>query len=58
MENVYECIVYQANVVTNNDCKEYFRTAKEEFKLRYNSHTMSFRHKKREKDKEQRYQNT
>ena len=41
-----ECIVYQANVVTNNECKKYFGTAEGEFKLRYNNHTMSFRHKK------------
>ena len=32
---LYECIVYQANVVTNNECKEYFGTAEREFKLRY-----------------------
>ena len=23
---LHECIVYQANVITNNECKEYFRT--------------------------------
>ena len=34
----------------------YFRTAKGEFKLRYNNYTMSFRHKKRKKI--QSYQNT
>ena len=49
---LHKCIVYQANVVTNNECKEYFGTAEGEFKLRYNNHTMSFRHKKREKDTE------
>ena len=47
---MHECIVYQANVVTNNECKEYFRTAEGEFKLRYNNHTMSFGHKKRVND--------
>ena len=49
---LHECIVFQANVVTNNECKEYFGTAEGEFKLRYNNHTMSFRHKKRVKDTE------
>ena len=49
---LHECIVYQANVITNNQCKEYFGTAEGEFKLRYNNRTMSFRHKKREKDTE------
>ena len=44
---LHECIVYRANVTTNNECKEYFGTAEGEFKLRYNNHTMSFRHKKR-----------
>ena len=47
MENVYANVVYQANAVTNNECKEHFVTAEGEFKLRYNNHTMSFRHKKR-----------
>ena len=41
-----ECIVYQANVVTNNECKEYFETAEGEFKIRHNNYIMSFRHKK------------
>ena len=49
---LHECIVYQAKVVTNNECKEYFETAEGEFKLRYNYHTMSFRHKKRVNDTE------
>ena len=49
---LHECIVYQANIVTNNECKESFGTAEGEFKLRYNNHTMSFRHKKHEKDTE------
>ena len=43
---LHECIVYQANLVTNNECKEYFEIAEGEFKLRYNNHIMSFRHKK------------
>ena len=43
---LHKCIVHQANVITNNECKEYFGTAEGEFKLRYNNHTMSFRHKK------------
>ena len=38
---LHKCIVYQAN-----ECKEYFGTAEGEFKLHYNNHTMSFRHKK------------
>ena len=42
----HECIVYQANVVTNSVRKEYFGTAEGEFKLRCNNHTMSFRYKK------------
>ena len=49
---LHECIVYQANVVTNNECKEYFGTAEGEFKLRYNNSTMSFRHKKSVNDTE------
>ena len=43
---LHKCIVYQPNVITNNECKEYFGTAEGEFKLRYNNHTMSFRYKK------------
>ena len=45
-----KCIVYQANVIANNKCKEYFGTAEGEFKLRYSNYTMSFRHKKGVKD--------
>ena len=41
-----ECIVYQANVVTNNECKEYFETAEGELKFCHNNYIMSFRHKK------------
>ena len=41
-----KCIVYEANVVTNNECKEYSGTAERGFKLRYNNHMISFRHKK------------
>ena len=44
---VQKCVVYQANVATNNECKKGFGTAEGEFKLRYNNQTMSFRHKKR-----------
>ena len=46
---LHECIAYQANAITNNECKEYFGTAEREFKLRHNNHTMSFRRKKRVK---------
>ena len=49
---LHECNMYQAKVVANSECKEYFGTAEGEFKLRYNNHTMSLRHKKREKDTE------
>ena len=49
---LHECIVYQANVVTNNECKEYFGTAEGEFELRYNNHTMSFRHNRRVNNRE------
>ena len=49
-KSFHECIVYQANIVANNECKEYFGTAEGEFKLCYNNHTMSFRHKKRAND--------
>ena len=49
---LHECIAYQANVITNNQCKEYFGTAEGEFKLRYNNHTMSFRQIKRVNDTE------
>ena len=38
---LHECIVYQANVVTNNECKEYFGTAEGELKLRYNDTELS-----------------
>ena len=44
---LHECFLYQAIVVTNNECKEYFGTSEAEFKLHYNNHTTSFRHKKR-----------
>ena len=47
---LHECIVYQANVITNNERKEYFGAVDGEFKLRYNNHTMAFRHKKRVND--------
>ena len=49
---LHECIVYQAIVVTNIECREYFGTADGEFKLHYNNHIMSFRHKKHEKHAE------
>ena len=42
----HECIVYQANVVVKNECKEYFGTAEGKFKFRCNNHPMSFRQKK------------
>ena len=35
-----------------HECKEYLGTAEREFILRYNNHTMSFRHKKRVNDTE------
>ena len=44
---LHECVLYQANVVPKNECKEYFGTAEEKFKFCHNNHTMSFRHKKR-----------
>ena len=44
--------LYQANVITNNECKEYFGTVEGEFKLCYNNHTMSFRHKEHVNDTE------
>ena len=44
--------MYQANIVTNNECKEYFGTAEGEFKLHYNNTNMSFRHKKHENNTE------
>ena len=44
---VQKCVVYQANVATNNEFKKGFGTPEGEFKLRYNNQTMSFRHKKR-----------
>ena len=49
---LHECIVYQANVITNSKCREYFGAVDGEFKLYYNNHTMSFRHKKRVNDTE------
>ena len=48
----HECNMYQANVVTNNEYKEYFGTAAGEFKLHYNKHTMLFRHIKHVNDTE------
>ena len=47
-----ECIVYQANVITNNKYKEHFGTAEGEFKVRYNNCAMSFRHNRRVNDTE------
>ena len=49
---LHKCIVYQPNVITNNECKEYFGTAEGEFKLHYNNTNMSFRHKKHENNTE------
>ena len=49
---LHECLVYQANVVTNNEFREYFGTAEGELKLRYNNCTISFRHKKKVSDTE------
>ena len=49
---LHKCIAYQANVITNNECKEYFETVEGEFKLHYNNHTMLFRHKKHVKETE------
>ena len=43
---LHKCIVYQANVVGNNECKEYFGTAEGKFKFGYNSHTITLKHKK------------
>ena len=37
---LHECIGYLANVVTNNECKEYFGTGEGEFKLRYKNHVI------------------
>ena len=34
---LHKCNVYQANIITNNECKEYFGTAEGEFKLCYNN---------------------
>ena len=44
--------MYQANVITNNECKKYFGTVEGEFKLHCNNHTMLFRHKKHVNDTE------
>ena len=44
---VQKCVVYQANVATNIECKKGFGRAEGEFKVRFNYQTMSFRHKKR-----------
>ena len=49
---LHKCIVYQTNVITNSECKEYFGAAEGEFKLHYNNHTMSFRYKKHVNDTE------
>ena len=47
-----KCIVYQANVIANNERKAYFRTPEWEFELHFINHTMSFRHKNRVNDTE------
>ena len=49
---LHKFIVYQANVVTSNEFKEYFETTEGEFELRYNNHNVAFRHKKRVNDTE------
>ena len=47
---LHESLVYRANIVTNNEFKEYFGTAEGELKLSYNNRTISFRHKKQISD--------
>ena len=49
---LHKFIVYQANVVTSNEFKEYFETTEGEFELRCNNHNVAFRHKKRVNDTE------
>ena len=44
---LHEYVLYQANVVVKNECKEYFGTAEGKLKFCHNNHTMSFRHNKR-----------
>ena len=47
-----KCFVYQAQVDSANSRKYYLGTSEEEFKTRYNNHTMSFRNKGYEKGTE------
>ena len=42
-KSLHKCIVYQANVIVNNECKEYFGTAEGGFKLYYSNHAIPFR---------------
>ena len=37
---VQKCVVYQANVATNNECRKGFGRAEGEFKVRFNYQTM------------------
>ena len=51
-ECLHECFVYQANIFTSNERKEYFGKAEGDFKLRYNNPTMSLTHEKHVNDTE------
>ena len=46
------CFMYQAQVDSTNSRKYYLGTSEDEFKTRYNNHTMSFRNKGYEKETE------
>ena len=47
-----KCFVYQAQVDSTNSRKSYLGSSEDEFKTRYNNHTMSFRDKGYEKETE------
>ena len=47
-----KCIVYKAEVSFDNTTKTYYGQCEGEFKMRYNNHTKSFRHRKYQNETE------
>ena len=47
-----KCIVYKAAVITESESLVYYGASEGDFKMRYNNHTKSFRHRKYENDTE------
>ena len=52
LDPLQQCFVYQAQVDSANLRKYYLRPSEDEFKTRYNNHTMSFRNKSHKKKTE------